>query len=77
MAARRWATRMMSRMTAPLDEVTTPMRRGQNGRRRLRSGANSPSAASLRFSSSKASISRPAPAGSSAVTDIWNLPRPS
>ena len=53
-------------MTAPLGEVTTPIRRGKKGRGRLRSGANSPSAASLRFSSSKASASRPAPAGSSA-----------
>ncbi len=31
----RW---MMSRMTAPVGEVTTPMTRGMNGRRRLRDG---------------------------------------
>jgi hypothetical protein len=36
----------MSRITAPVGEVTTPMVRGRKGRRRLRSRLNSPSAAS-------------------------------
>ena len=36
----------MSRITAPVGEVTTPITRGRNGSLRLRSGSNSPSAAS-------------------------------
>jgi hypothetical protein len=43
----------MSRITAPVGEVITPITRGRNGRRRLRAEANSPSASSraLVFSS--------------------------
>ena len=74
---RRWATRMMSRMTAPWGEVTTPRRRGSSGSGRLRAGSNSPSASSRFLSCSKASASAPAPVGSIATTVIWNFPRAS
>jgi len=48
--ARRRSTFDMSRMAAPLGEVTSPIRRGNFGNGRLRSGAKSPSASSLRLS---------------------------
>ena len=43
----------------------------------LRAASNRPAAPSRCFSCSKASASAPAPASSIAVTDSWNLPRPS
>ena len=74
---RRCATWTMSRMTAPDADVTTPIRRGRNGSGRLRASSNSPSAPSRCLSCSNASASAPAPVGSTAATDIWNLPRAS
>ena len=52
-------------MTAPVGEVTTPMRRGSIGSGRLRAGSKSPSFSSLSFSSSNACCSEPLPSGSS------------
>ena len=46
---RRRSTCSMSRIAAPVGEVMTPIRRGRRGSGRLRSRANSPSAASLRL----------------------------
>ena len=57
----------MSAMAAPRGEVTMPMRRGKRGSGRLRSAANSPSAASFFLSCSKASCSAPRPCGSSSL----------
>ena len=54
----------MSRITAPVGEVTTPIRRGRNGSFFLRSGLNSPSAPSFAFNFSSRSISAPSPASS-------------
>ena len=56
---------IMSAIAAPRGEVTMPMRRGKRGSGRLRSAANSPSAASFFLSCSKASCSAPRPCGSS------------
>jgi len=65
---RRSTVRMMSFTAAPRALVTTPMRRGHDGKRRLRASANSPSAASFFFSSSSAAASAPRPAGSQKST---------
>ena len=54
----------MSRMTAPVGEVTTPIRRGRYGRRFLAEAANSPSPANLAFNFSSSAISAPSPASS-------------
>ncbi len=67
----------MSAMAAPRGEVTMPMRRGKRGSGRLRSAANSPSAASFFLSCSKASCSAPTPCGSSTSTSNWYSPRAS
>ena len=50
---------MMSRITAPVGEVTTPTRLGKRGRGRLRSRANSPSASSRARVSSSLRYSSP------------------
>ena len=61
----------MSRITAPVGEVTTPITSGRYGSARLRSAANSPSASSAFFRASSIAISAPTPAGASASTTIW------
>ncbi len=61
----------MSRITAPVGEVTTPMTRGRNGSSCLRAGSNRPSAASFFLRSSTSAMSAPTPAGSSVSTTIW------
>ena len=61
----------MSRMTAPVGEVTTPITSGRNGSSCLRAGSNRPSAASFFLRSSTSAISAPIPAGSSDSTTIW------
>ena len=61
----------MSRITAPVGEVTTPILRGSSGSGRLRSGAKSPSLSSRSLSSSKACASDPFPRGSRSWTEIW------
>ena len=61
----------MSRMTAPVGEVTRPTTRGRNGSRFLRASSNRPSAASFLLRSSSSAISAPTPAGSSASMTIW------
>ncbi len=72
-SAMRW---MMSRITAPVGEVTTPTTCGMTGSSCLRAGSNRPSAASrLRRSSSWAS-SAPTPAGSRLSMMSWYLEEP-
>ena len=58
----------MSRMAAPVGEVTMPMWRGNRGRGRLRAVSNRPSRFSFSFSFSKASCRLPWPAASSFCT---------
>ena len=65
----------MSRMTAPVGELTTPIRRGSMGRGRLRAGSKSPSFSSFAFRSSNACCSEPLPIGSSTCTESWYWPR--
>lgn len=69
--ARRRNTLMMSRITAPLGELTIPMRRGWAGSGRLRSLANRPSPASFSFNASKARRRAPSPAGSTVSAINW------
>ena len=64
----------MSRITAPVGDVTTAIARGSRGIGRFLSAANRPSAASLALSCSKASWRAPRPTGSIAWTLIWNFP---
>ena len=52
----------MSRITAPVGEVTTPITRGRNGSGRLRAAANSPSASSRALSLASKASSAPSPA---------------
>ena len=66
----------ISRITAPDGEVITPMTLGRYGIGRLRSAANSPSAASALRRASSIAISAPAPAGSISSTIIWYLDCP-
>ena len=66
----------MSRITAPVGLVTTPMVRGRNGSRRLRPSSNKPSAASAFRRLSSSAINAPSPASSSLSTTIWYLDRP-
>ena len=61
----------MSRITAPVGDVTTPMTRGRYGSGFLRASSNSPSAASAFRRASSSAISAPAPAGSSASMTSW------
>ncbi len=72
---RRNATLTMSWMAAPSPLVTTPMTRGSSGSARLRSAANSPSAASFSFSRKSASSSAPRPAGRAMSAMNWSRPR--
>jgi hypothetical protein len=58
----------MSRMAAPVGEVTTPMQRGSTGSGFLRAAANKPSSSSFFFSCSNASCRAPNPTGSISVT---------
>ena len=61
----------MSRITAPVGDVMTPITVGRNGRSCLRDGSNRPSAASFFLRSSTSAISAPSPAGSSVSITIW------
>ena len=63
----------MSRITAPVGEVITPITRGRKGSFFLRSGANSPSAARRRLRSSSILSSAPSPASSidSMISWYW------
>ena len=61
----------MSRITAPVGEVMTPIVSGRNGIGRLRSSSNRPSAASALRRASTNAISAPTPAGSIASMTIW------
>ena len=61
----------MSRITAPVGEVTTPITAGRNGSSCLRAASNRPSAASFFLRSSTSAISAPSPAGSSVSITIW------
>jgi hypothetical protein len=72
---RRLMTLMMSRMAAPVGEVTTPTRRGKSGSGRFNSSANKPSAASLSRICSNATRNAPAPTGSSPSTSNSYSPR--
>ena len=62
---------MMSRITAPVGEVTTPITSGRNGSVFLRAASNRPSAASVFLRSSSSAISAPRPASSTCSTMIW------
>jgi hypothetical protein len=62
---------MMSRITAPVGDVTTPITAGRNGSARLRSSPNRPSAASFFLRASTIAISAPTPASSISSTMIW------
>ena len=53
----------------------SPMTRGRNGSGRLRSGANRPSAASVRLSCSRRRSSSPSPTGRIVRPSIMRLPR--
>ena len=66
----------MSRMTAPVGEVMTPITLGRCGSLRLRASSNSPSAASFFLRSSSSAISAPMPAGSSMSMTIWYFDEP-
>ena len=68
---RRRNTLTMSRITAPLGEVSTASRRTCAGRGRLRSASNRPSACSRDFSSSNARRNAPSPASSSESRISW------
>ena len=74
-ANRRRVTLSMSRIAAPVGDVTMPMRRGSAGSGRLRACAKRPSASSLRLSASNCAIRSPSPACSRACTTIWYVPR--
>ncbi len=66
----------MSRITAPVGLVITPITRGMVGRGRLRPASNSPSAASFAFSRSSWASRAPMPAGSMVSMMIWYWERP-
>ncbi len=61
----------MSRITAPVGLVTTPITAGCAGIGRFRAGSNSPSPASFAFSRSSCARRAPTPAGSSVSITIW------
>ncbi len=61
----------MSRITAPVGEVTTPTTVGRYGTGRLRAASNSPSAASRPAALLQERHPGPGPAGSSESTTIW------
>ena len=62
---------MMSRITAPVGDVTIPMLRGRNGMRFLRAASNRPSAASFFLRASSIAIKAPRPASSIRSTMSW------
>src|SRR6266566_5769270 len=64
----------MSWTTAPISEVTTPIRRGNGGRGRLRAGSNRPSAASFFLVRWYAAQKAPTPAGVAARTSSCTVP---
>ena len=66
----------MSRITAPVGDVTTPITSGKNGSSCLRASSNRPSAASFFLRSSRSFISAPTPAGSSVSMTIWYFDEP-
>ncbi len=66
----------MSRITAPVGEVTTPIVVGRYGSGRLRSGANNPSAASRWRVFSSSASSAPSPASSRLSITTWYFERP-
>ena len=66
----------MSRMTAPVGDVTTPITSGRNGTSCLRASSNRPSAASFFLRSSSSFISAPTPAGSRLSMTIWYFDEP-
>ena len=66
----------MSRITAPVGEVTTPITSGSHGNSCLRAASNRPSAASFFLRSSISAISAPMPAGSSDSITIWYFDEP-
>ncbi len=61
----------MSRMTAPVGEVTTPITPGSSGSGRLRAASNRPSAASFFLRSSSIFRSAPRPASSMRSITSW------
>ncbi len=65
----------MSRITAPVGEVTTPITRGRKGSARLRAASNSPSAARRRRRSSSILRMAPSPASSICSITIWYCER--
>ena len=67
---------MISRITAPVGDVTIPMTSGRNGIGFLRSGSNRPSAASFFLRSSRSFKSAPSPATSIVSITIWYFDRP-
>ncbi len=66
----------ISRITAPVGEVTTPITLGKNGSSCLRSSSNRPSAVNFFLRSSRSFISAPIPAGSSVSMTIWYFEDP-
>ena len=67
----------MSRMAAPLGEVTIPIRFGNRGSGFLRAGSNKPSASNLRLSASNFACNNPRPRGCTISTLSWYWPRAS
>ena len=66
----------MSRITAPVGEVTTPITPGRKGSFLLRSTENNPSAASATRRASISAMSAPIPAGSIVSMTSWYLDWP-
>ena len=60
----------MSRITAPVGDVTTPTTLGRNGAFRLRAASNRPSEASALRRASSSAIKAPTPASSSCSMTI-------
>ena len=71
---RRSTTFLISWMTAPVSDVTTPILAGNAGSSRLRSAANRPSAASSFFHCSTSRYFSPRPAFSIFLTCSWYAP---
>jgi len=70
-AERRFSTRRMSRMAAPVGDVTTAPRAGSRGRGRLRASSHRPSAASRRFRSAIVARMSPSPASCRRSHTSW------
>ncbi len=76
-SGKRSATRCrMSRMTAPVGEVMTPITLGRCGSNCLRASSNRPSAARRLRRSSSCASKAPTPAGSMVSTTIWYVDLP-